>query len=133
MSSPGQEFAEAIADRSASALMATLSDEIDFTGLTPGRTWTATTPREVVDAVLGNWFGDNDRIESATWREGESVVDTHHVSYRFEIVNGDGPHEVEQQVYYRAHEGRITWMRVVCSGFRPRSVGAGRARRTSDA
>jgi hypothetical protein len=27
---------------------------------------------------------------------------------------------VEQQVYYTSRDGRINWMRVLCTGFRPR-------------
>lgn len=119
MSTPGLEFARAVADRSSAALVATLADDVDFAGLTPGRRWVATTPEEVVEAVLGSWFTESDRIHAAIWEEGEPVVDTRHVTYRLEIVNDDGPHRVEQQVYYRSHEGRITWMRVLCSGFRP--------------
>jgi hypothetical protein len=119
MSSPGLEFARAVADRSSAALAATLADVIDFAGLTPGRRWVASTPEQVVEAVLGNWFTESDRIDAATWDEGEPVVDTRHVTYRLEIVNDDGPYRVEQQVYYRTDEGRITWMRVLCSGFRP--------------
>jgi len=32
----------------------------------------------------------------------------------------DGPFIVEQQAYYTERDRRITWMRVLCSGFRPR-------------
>jgi hypothetical protein len=31
-----------------------------------------------------------------------------------------GPFVVEQQAYYTDRSGQITWMRVLCSGFRPR-------------
>ena len=42
------------------------------------------------------------------------------MSYRFEIDNEDGARVVEQQAYYREEDGRIVWMRVLCSGYRPR-------------
>jgi hypothetical protein len=53
---------------------------------------------------------------------GERFADaiTSHVTCRLEIDNDDGAQVVEQQAYYRAEEGRIVWMRVLCSGFRPR-------------
>ena len=35
--------------------------------------------------------------------------------------NPDGPFVVEQQAYYEERDGRIGWMRVICSGFRPRT------------
>ncbi|HTU28873.1 MAG TPA: hypothetical protein VMF07_05805 [Solirubrobacteraceae bacterium] len=41
------------------------------------------------------------------------------MSYRFRGVNPDGPFVIEQQAHYTESDGRITWMRVLCSGFRP--------------
>lgn len=32
----------------------------------------------------------------------------------------DGAHVAEQQAYHRSVDGRITYLRVLCSGFRPR-------------
>jgi hypothetical protein len=31
----------------------------------------------------------------------------------------DGLHTVEQQAYVEERDGRISWMRVLCSGFQP--------------
>jgi hypothetical protein len=42
---------------------------------------------------------------------------------RFWEATPDGPHLVEQQAYYSATDGRISWMRVICSGFRPAPPG----------
>lgn len=41
------------------------------------------------------------------------------MGYRFSVTNPDGRFLVEQQAYLEPRDGRIGWMRVVCSGFRP--------------
>ena len=120
MSTVGQRFAEAIVNRDLEGFRATLSNAVDFKGLTPGRFWEAASPDAVVEVVLDTWFGENDHITGHAVAAGQDVEDTHLVSYRFEITNDDGPHVVEQQVYYRADENnRIAYARVVCSGYRP--------------
>ena len=50
----------------------------------------------------------------------DDVADTARVSYRFDLVNDDGDFVAEQQVYYRGDES-IDYLRVLCSGFRPRN------------
>jgi hypothetical protein len=47
------------------------------------------------------------------------VADRDRVGWRFAVSTPDGPHLVEQQAYYSTPDGRISWMRVLCSGFRP--------------
>jgi hypothetical protein len=116
----GTRFAHAIAAKDADALRALLADDVDFRGLTPGRTWDGTGPDAVVEAVLGSWFGDTDRIEQVVdVQDGEDVADTARVSYRFDLSNPDGDFVAEQQVYYRGGES-IEHLRVLCSGYRPR-------------
>ena len=115
----GRRFVEAVAARDVAAVEALLAPDVDFKGLTPGRFWEASSPEGVVDAVLGHWFEDSDHIDRvAAIEEGAPVEDTQRVGYRFEVTNGDGPHLVEQQVYYRERDGRIGYLRAVCSGFR---------------
>jgi hypothetical protein len=120
MGTLGERFAEAIGDRDVDAFAALFAPSVDFRGMTPGKFWEATDPDGVVDVVLDNWFEEKDRISSVQRAEAAAVSDTQHVSYRFEIDNEDGPHVAEQQAYYRQEDGRIVWMRVLCSGFRPR-------------
>jgi hypothetical protein len=55
--------------------------------------------------------------------ETGSLVDRDRVAWRFAVTTPDGPHLVEQQAYYSATDGRISWMRVICSGFRPAPPG----------
>jgi hypothetical protein len=119
----GQRLARAIADKDEPALRGVLADDVDFRGLTPGRTWEANSPDEVVEIAFGHWFEESDRIVADVVTEGDAVGDTARVSYRFDIDNPDGEHVVEQQVYYRsdpASGDRISYARVVCSGYRPR-------------
>jgi ketosteroid isomerase-like protein len=116
-------FVEAIARHDSSALTELLAPDVDFRGLTPRRDWEAHTPAEVVHIVLGNWFADNDHIDAVSRVEhGDPVGDTQRVGYRFEIVNPDGRSTVEQQAYYRLDDGRLAYLRIVCSGFRPRKT-----------
>ena len=48
------------------------------------------------------------------------MADRERVGYRFAGHNEDGPFVVEQQAYLSERDGRIDWMRVICSGMRPR-------------
>lgn len=115
----GTEFAEALAQKDYDRIKALLDPAIDFRGLTPNRLWEASDPDDVISNVLRLWFEDSDEIESLEHVETDSVADRERVGYRFRISNEDGPQVVEQQAYLAAEDGRITWMRVVCSGFRP--------------
>ena len=118
----GERFAAAIAERDTDGLTALLAPVIDFRGLTPRRFWEATTPAEVLDVVLGNWFEESDHIDAVAHVEtGEKVGDVQRVGYRFHVSNGDGPSVVEQQAYFHVTDDRIDYLRVVCSGFRPRA------------
>lgn len=40
-------------------------------------------------------------------------------TYRLLVSNPGGRYEVEQQAYFSAAEGRITFLRMLCSGFMP--------------
>lgn len=118
--STGTRFADALARKDTTALRALLAPDVDFLGLTPRRLWEAGTVDGVLDVLLGNWFAEQDRIDSLVQvTEGEPVADTRHVGYRLAITTPDGPHTVEQQAYYRVDGDRIGYLRVLCSGYRP--------------
>jgi hypothetical protein len=116
----GVRLAAAIAAKDTAAVTSLLAPEIDFRALTPRRFWEATRPEEVLAILFDNWFEDSDHIdELVDTRQGADVEDTHEVGYRLAITNPDGAHTVEQQAYYRVDGDRITYLRVLCSGFRP--------------
>jgi hypothetical protein len=116
----GVRLARAIAAKDEVALRAVLADDVDFRGLTPGRTWEGSGPDAVVETVLGSWFEPDDEIERVVdVSERDDVADTSHVSYRFDLVTPTGPYVAEQQAYYRGTDA-IEHLRVMCSGFRPR-------------
>lgn len=116
----GDRLARAVAAKDHEAVRAVLAPDVDFRGLTPGRMWEGTGPDAVLDTLFGHWFEDQDEVRALlAVREGDRVEDTHHVSYRLALRTPDGDHTAEQQAYYRADGGRITHLRVMCSGFRP--------------
>jgi hypothetical protein len=114
----GREFAAALAAKDFDRLLDLLDPEIDFRGMTPSRFWEAGDPESVVSGVLRLWFEDTDDIVSLDRVETDTVADRERVGYRFTVVNPDGRFVVEQQVYLSERDGRIAWMRAMCSGFR---------------
>jgi hypothetical protein len=123
MTTLGEQFARALAAKDFGRVTGLLHPEVDFRGMTPGRFWEATAPEQVVDEVLTSWFEDQDRIEALVELDTGSVGDRERVSWRFAVSCPDGRYLVEQQAYYSATGGRIDWMRVMCSGFRPAPPG----------
>jgi hypothetical protein len=116
----GQRFAAAIAAKDSAAISSLLAPDVDFRALTPRKFWEAATPAEVLDVLFANWFGETDHIdELVEVTSGPPVEDTDHVGYRLAVTNPDGPHTVEQQAYYRAEDDQISYLRIVCSGYRP--------------
>jgi hypothetical protein len=118
----GAEFALALAAKDFDRMLTLLHPEIDFRALTPGRFWEAGDPEAVVSQVLRQWFEDSDEIEALEHLETDAFADRERVGYRFSVRNPDGRFLVEQQAYLSERDGRIGWMRVVCSGFRPVAV-----------
>jgi hypothetical protein len=99
---------------------ALLHPDVDFRGLTPRRVWEASDAKSVVDDILMSSFEPSDELERLVSMQTEAFADRARVGYRLEGHNPDGPFVVEQQAYYQERDGRIGWMRVVCSGFRRR-------------
>ena len=124
MSDLGSAFAEALSRKDFDAVLGCLHPQVNFRGLTPGRVWEASDARSVVEDVLKSWFEDSDELERLVLTETDSFADRERVGYRLEGQNPDGPFVVEQQAYYAPRAGRIGWMRVLCSGFRPRAGGS---------
>ena len=118
--SPGERFARALAVKDADALCAVLASQVDFQALTPGRHWQAGTPAVAVrEIILAHWFGAGDDITGLCRVTAGRVLGREHVAYRLRVRRSGSDYLVEQQAYYQAEASRITWMRVLCSGYRP--------------
>ncbi|MEA2478483.1 MAG: hypothetical protein QOJ07_405 [Thermoleophilaceae bacterium] len=115
----GADFARALAGKDFDRVADLLHPEIDFRALTPRRNWEAGAGDAVIDGVLREWFDDSDDIEALEQLESDSFADRERVGYRFRVRCPDGLYRVEQQAYLSERDGRIGWMRVVCSGYRP--------------
>ena len=115
----GAEFAKALAAKDFARIRELLHPEIDFRGMTPSRNWEAGDSDTVIGEVLQQWFEDEDEIQSLESLETDSFADRERVGYRYAVRCPDGNYLVEQQAYLSERDGRIGWMRVVCSGYRP--------------
>jgi hypothetical protein len=118
--SAGECFARALAAKDAAALCALLADQIDFQALTPGRHWQAGTAGQAVrEIILARWFGEGDDITELCSVMPGRVLDREHVAYRVRVRRSGHDYLVEQQAYYLTDGPRITWMRILCSGYQP--------------
>ena len=119
----GSDFARALAEKDAPRLSRLFAPELDFRAMTPRKTWQAHTADDVLEIVFGRWFEDGDRIDSLERLETDSFADRERVGYRLAVSNPEGHFLVEQQAYLSEgtgeDEGKIAWMRVLCSGYRP--------------
>lgn len=114
----GEQFAGAVAAKDHDHVRQLLAPNLDFRAMTPGRVWEASGPEDVIDA-LRLWFEDSDDIEAVEAVESDHFADRERVGYRFRVRNPDGMHLVEQQAYLSQRDGRISWLRIMCSGYRP--------------
>jgi len=115
----GGQFARALAAKDYDQLRALLHPEIDFRAMTPRRFWEASDPDTIVDEIVQTWFDASDEIDSLDALETDEIADAQRVGYRFSVHNPEGRFTVEQQAYLTERDGRIGWMRVMCTGFRP--------------
>jgi hypothetical protein len=115
----GRAFAEALAAKDFDQIRELVDDHIDFRGLTPSRPWEASGPSELISVVLKQWLEESDHVDELVSVETGEFADRQTLSYVLRGHNGDGPFTVEQQAYFTAANGRIDWLRILCSGFRP--------------
>ena len=114
----GVAFARALAAKDFARIKELVHPDVDFRGMTPNRTWEARDPDGLVADILTEWFAETDEVETVDRIATDAVGDRTGLSYRFSGRNDGGPFVVEQQAYLTARDGRIDWMRVLCSGFR---------------
>jgi hypothetical protein len=108
---------DAIVVRDFERAVALLHPDIDFRAMTPSRVWEADGPGGV-EAVLREWLDDPDEdVAAIEATEPVAIEGTVRVGWVVHISDGGGPHVFEQQAYVRERDGRIAWMRVMCSGW----------------
>jgi hypothetical protein len=114
----GEQFANAVAAKDHAKVRELLHPELDFRAMTPKRIWEADDADGVVSA-LDVWFGADDDIAGLDAVSTDAFADRERVGYRLRVRNPDGEHLVEQQAYLSPKDGRIGWLRIMCSGYRP--------------
>jgi len=116
----GERFVRALAEKDAAVLKQVLRPDLDFRAMTPGSFWEATEVDTIVDeTMLGQWFSPQDRITEVLELEHGCVGARARVRYRFKVVSPDGSYLVEQLAYYETVDDRISWLRIICSGYLP--------------
>ena len=121
LASAGERFARALAATDRAGLLAALAPDVEFRGLTPRRAWSSESAEEVVDdIVFGTWFAEPKVIQSLESVATDRVAQRGSVTYRLLIDNDGEPHVCEQHAYYEVSDGRISWLRILCSGILPR-------------
>jgi hypothetical protein len=115
----GARFVHALVEKDAGGMLELLHPEIEFRGLTPGRSWEAGDADAVIAIFLETWFEPADQIQALEQLDCDGFADRERVGYRLTVSNPDGRFLVEQQAYLAARDGQIGWMRVLCSGYRP--------------
>jgi hypothetical protein len=115
----GSDYARALADKDADRVRELLHPEIDFKAVTPRKAWEANDADGVLSVLFENWFGDTCEIRTLDRVESDAFADRERIGYRFSATKPEGDFVVEQQAYLGEQDGRICWMMVACSGFRP--------------
>ncbi len=114
----GEAFVRALASRDRPRLVELLREDVDFQALTPGRHWVATNSIDAVDDImLGRWLGPQDVVLDVLRLTSDAVIGRQSVSYRLAVRRDGRDHVLEQHAYYVADAGRISWIRVLCSGY----------------
>jgi hypothetical protein len=114
----GPAFAHALARGDFAQVTEVLCPDIEFRALTPRRFWEADSAEEVMP-ILRTWFNETRVVDDVLGVHSGLAGDRHSVTYRFAGDEPQGRFVIEQHAYYTEREGRIGWMRLVCSGFRP--------------
>ena len=115
----GAAFAEAVASKNYARVADLLHPDVDFRALTPNRSWQANDSDTVIEQVLTSWIEPDEHVEELISVDTDTIVDCERVGYRYRLRTPDGSFLVEQQAFLRERDGRIDWVRLVCSGSRP--------------
>jgi len=109
-------FADAIVARDIQAATALLHPEVDFRAMTPNRIWEGGAAG--AEQALRKWLEDPDEeVHAVEATEPVTIEGTQRVGWLVRISDADGLHVFEQQAYMRERDGKVGWMRLMCSGF----------------
>jgi hypothetical protein len=117
--SVGERFARAVLAKDWGLVEGVVDPEIDFRALTPGRPWEATAQKGLIEEVFQQWFGPSVDIYEILAISTDRVVGRNRVVYPFRARKPDGDYVCEQTAYYDKAKGRITNLRILCTGFLP--------------
>jgi ubiquinone/menaquinone biosynthesis C-methylase UbiE len=117
-SGAGARFVHALAEKDFERVATLLDPGIDFRALTPNRSWQARGPAQVIDSVLKVWLEDGIVLERVSDLRVEEFSGCQRVAYRLHGRTGKGRFLIDQQAYLEERDGLISWMRVLCAGFR---------------
>jgi hypothetical protein len=117
MTTLGERFAEALAAKDEAGVRAVTAPDLDFRAMTPRRFWEAHCHDDLVEVLFANWLEPSDEVVALVSTSTGEVSTRQHVTYRLHLRNADGDSLMEQQMYYDVVGGRISWARVMCSGF----------------
>ena len=118
MKTVAERFVHALAQHNRADLLGVLAPDVDLRGMTPGRFWEAIAAEDLVDNVLLSWLDVHDVVQQVLSLDRDRMADREHVSFRLSVHTPDGHHLVEQQAYLMVDDGLISWLRMMCSGFR---------------
>jgi hypothetical protein len=115
----GAELVAAIAARDFSGLTGLFTTPVTFRAVTPRRFFDADTAVGVADVVLGRWFAAERPVSDLLSLDTGRVGHVERLTYRLAVDTASGPAVIEQAVYFTEQDGRISDIRLVCSGFIP--------------
>ena len=109
-------FTDAIVARDIAAATALLHPEVDFRAMTPNRIWEGG-PAGAEDA-LRRWLEDPDEeVHGVEATAPVTIEGTQRVGWTVRVSDAEGLHVFEQQAYMRERDGKVGWMRLMCSGY----------------
>jgi TusA-related sulfurtransferase/ketosteroid isomerase-like protein len=111
---------DALEARDRAALEGVFAQEVALRASLPRRDVERVGAAEASGVMLG-WFADCTSVKRIAFDVG-TVGDVWHVSYRFALRESEVDLVVEQHAYCRFDDGRISSIRLICSGFRPRGA-----------
>jgi hypothetical protein len=112
----GESFAAALLARDWDGVKAVLDPAVDFRAMTPGRFWEASSADQAVAEVFSQWYETRDDAYEVLDIAAGQVSDRQRVVYRYRLRGTRGEYVAEQTAYFDTAEGRITQLRIMCSG-----------------